>query len=139
MAQGQTNNPLSLHNLYPHEGDRASTAQAGTENNPGNTNDPGSSSVAVHPTEATFASSLRDNPVYGWIGLVVLLLGGMWLATRFARGERPAANARLSIYNLIAIPILAICGGAIAKVGVQALANRGYKIPFGIGTIILAS
>lgn len=130
-------NRINLGNLYPADG-RASTTQAGTENNPANTADPGARSVAATPIEQTFAMSLRDKPVYGWIGLVVFLLGGMWLATRFA-GSKPAANVRLSVFNLIAVTVIAVTGGSIAKVGVQALANRGYKLPLGIGTIILAA
>jgi len=129
-------NRISLANLYPDERS-TTTAEQGSEQNPANTNDP-TDSASPHPIEQTFASSLRDNPVYGWLGLLILLLAGFWIATRFS-GGKPAANARLSIFNLIAIPTLAIVGSSIAKVGVQALANRGYKLPFGMGTVILAA
>lgn len=137
MPDGATNNPISLGNLYPASG-RVTTATAGSVQSPSDTADPQGKTVAATNVEQTFAMSLGDKPVWGWIGLVVLLLGGMWLATKFA-GSKPAANARLSIYNLIAVTVIAIVGSSIAKVGVTALANRGYKLPFGIGTIILGA
>lgn len=131
MSVGPTNNPIALSNLYP--GARGATvAQAGSENNPGNTNDM-TDSVALTPIEANFASMLRDNPLWAWIGLVVLLFAGMWIATRF-RGTAMAANLKFSIYNIIAVVVLGIVGGAIAKV-----AAARWKLPFGISTIILAS
>src|SRR5260370_23155551 len=131
MSVGPVNNPIGLHNLYP-GAPGSSVAQAGSESNPGNTEDMGSS-VAIHPIEANFASMLGTNPVWAWIGLVVLLFAGMFLATRF-RGSTTAANLRFSLYNVIAVVTLGIVGGAIAKV-----AAAKWKLPFGISTIILAS
>lgn len=126
------NNPISLTNLYPSRRG-ATTASAGSANTPSDMRDPNAETVAVTPIEMNFVSMLGESPVFAWIGITVLLLAGMWLATRFG-GSRPAANARLSIYNIIAIPVLAIVGGSIAKV----IAAR-WRLPFGISTIILAS
>lgn len=131
MAQGPTNNPISLGNLYPAA--RTSTvAQAGSANSTGDTNDM-SDTVAVHPMEANFAGMVHDNAVWAWIGLTVLVFALMALATWWG-GSKPAANIRFSITNIIVVLALSILGGSIAKV----LAAK-YNLPFGISKIILAS
>lgn len=132
MAQGPTNNPIALGNLYPHMGMQVSNVQAGSEQTTGNTNDM-SSPEAVHPIEQNFANMVHDNAVYAWIGLVAVTLGLMALATWWG-GSKPAANIRFSITNIIVVLALSILGGSIAKV----LATK-YNLPFGVSKIILAS
>jgi hypothetical protein len=99
---------------------------------PGTTNDTSDTAPGLNVLERGFQRSLLGEPVKAWIALAVLLFAGMWLATRF-RGNVAAANIRFSIYNVIAVVVLGIVGGSIAKV----LAAR-FPIP-GVSTIVLAS
>lgn len=131
MKDAPNNNPIGLHQLYPAAGG-VSNAQAGSAMSTGTTNDMSETAPALNAIEAGFSRSLLGEPVKAWIALAVLLFGGMWLATRF-RGSANAANVRFSVYNVIAIVVLGIVGGSIAKV----LAAR-FPIP-GVSTIILAS
>jgi hypothetical protein len=128
--EGPTNNPISLKNLYP-RASGATTSAAGSVQSEGSTNDTNSPD-GLNILEANFSRSILGEPVKAWIALTVLLFGGMWLATRF-RGSANAANVKFSIYNIIAIVVLGIVGGSIAKV----LAAR-FPLP-GVSTIILAS
>lgn len=127
---GPNNNPIGLHNLYP-MAPGASTPQAGSENNPGATNDM-SDSIAAHPAEQNFVISLGDSPLWTWLAFAFALGILMYLVTR-VRGAS-AANLKFTLFNLVAVTGLSILGGSIAKV----IATR-WRLPFGISTIINAS
>jgi cation transporter-like permease len=131
ITDAPSNNPIALSNLYPGAGG-STTSQAGSAMSTGTTNDTSETAPALNMLERNFSKSLLGEPVKAWIALAVLLFGGMYLATRF-RGSAAAANVKFSLYNIVAIVVLGIVGGAIAKV----LAAR-FPIP-GISTIILAS
>lgn len=131
VRDASVSNPLSVKNLYP-TARGTTTASAGSAMSPGNTEDTSSTAPSLNVLERAFQTSILGEPVKAWIAIIVLLFGGMWLATRFG-GNSTAANIKFSFYNVIVVIVLGIAGGAIAKV----LAAR-FPIP-GVSTIILAS
>lgn len=130
-----TNNPVAIRNLYP--GAAGSTVgAAGSAQTPSSTENMNevvpNEDIAMAGLTKAFKISVAGQPVASWIGLVVLLLGLMWLARKTGQAG-DFGNLKLSIYNIGVITLAGIVGGSILKV----LAVR-YPIP-GVSTVILAS
>ncbi|HEV7738624.1 MAG TPA: hypothetical protein VGO47_14785 [Chlamydiales bacterium] len=125
------NNPIALANLYP-RAQGVTTSQAGSAMTPSSTGDMSRPSGDVTLVENALQIGLLGEPVKFWILLAVIAFGGMWIANHF-KGNAVFGNIRFSLYNIIAIVVLSIVGGSIAKV----IFTR-FPIP-GISTIVLAS
>jgi len=131
---GMDNRPRRLYKDY-YGGGGASTSEVGAEMSPAQMADPsdmmpGESEMLV-PLQKALSIGLAGEPVRWWLALVFLLFGGMWVASKF--GGINGANIKFSLYNVIAIVLIGITGGSIAKV----LVTR-FPIP-GITPIVLAS
>lgn len=129
---GDTNNTLNLGNLYPAANSFAPSTGSEADSI-GVTTEHVSQLSGV---EAKFGKAISlGQPVAAWIAIAVLLVLAMILATYFRTPERPAANLRFSIYNVVIVTLLSISGGAIAK---AAAAHWSDKLG-PVATIVLAS
>ena len=125
--------PVLFKDIYG--GGGASSSEVGAPMSPAQMADPsdmipGESELLV-PLQKALGIGLGGEPVKYWIALAALLIGGMWLLTRF--GNINGANIKFSFYNLAAVTLIGIVGGSIAKV----LVTR-FPIP-GVTPIVLAA
>lgn len=131
MSTNDVSNSLSLRDAYPAT-PGASTPQSGGSTAAQETSTQGAVDKGSPVLANAAYTGMQGSPVHFWIALVVLLFGGMWLATKY-EGGGTYANIKFSVYNILAIVLLGIAGGAIAKV----IMTR-WPLP-GVSTIVLAS
>lgn len=125
---------LFARNFYPATGG-VTDAQAGSAANPATTADPTDmipqDNEVLVPLQRALQVGLLGEPVRWWLALAFLLFGGMWVVNRFGGGT--FANIKFTLYNVIAVTLIAIVGPSIAKV-----VFTRFPVP-GITTIVLAS
>lgn len=129
---GDTNNTVGLANLYP--GARGISTSTGSE----------ADSIGVQTEHVSMLSDVERSfstgivlgkPVTAYIAILFVVGLIMFLATWFKTPEHPAANVKFSIYNIVAVTLLGVLGGA----GLKTLAAK-YSNKLGpVATVILAS
>lgn len=129
---GDTNNTIGLGNLYPaaksfapSTGSEADSIGVDTEH-----------VSTLSPIERSFSRAVvLGQPVAAYIGILILVVGAMMLATHFKSAEHPAANVKFSLYNVVIVSLLSIIGGA----GLKILAAKFSHRLGPVATVILAS